>query len=136
MGEDQIILSPGLHDQDDNIDFLVGLFEKLQLATVETADPHLDLFTFVQSTYYFAVILERPPPPPPPKESTEDKDQGSTSGEEIQPSTSADAARLTRNQRRNLRRNERKREDQQRSKLENEDTVCIPPFFIVCCLWT
>lgn len=53
-----IELSEGLQGQDDNLHILFPLFEQLQLATVEAADPHLDLITFAESAYYFGVITE------------------------------------------------------------------------------
>ena len=59
----QVVLSEGLDGQDDNIDLLGKLFEELQLATVEAADPSLDFITFAHSAHYFAVILETPAPP-------------------------------------------------------------------------
>lgn len=57
----EITLSHGLIDQDDNLDFLTTLFEKLQLATVEAADPGIDIITFAHSAHYFAVILAKEP---------------------------------------------------------------------------
>ncbi|RDB30568.1 hypothetical protein Hypma_007143 [Hypsizygus marmoreus] len=54
-----IWLSNGLEEQDDKLDILTNLFEKLQLATVETSDPGLDLITFAQNTFYFGVILKK-----------------------------------------------------------------------------
>ncbi|KAF9493054.1 hypothetical protein BDN71DRAFT_1450754 [Pleurotus eryngii] len=52
-----VYLSPGLLGQDDNFDKLSALWEQLQLCTVETADPALDLMTFVGNAYYFAIIM-------------------------------------------------------------------------------
>lgn len=57
-GTYEIELLDGLEGQDDNLDTLFPLFEQLQLATVEAADPHLDLITFATSAYYFGVITE------------------------------------------------------------------------------
>ncbi|KAF9457546.1 hypothetical protein BDZ94DRAFT_202162 [Collybia nuda] len=68
-GTYDIQLSMGLEGQDDNLDILSRLFEQLQVATVETADPHLDLITFATSAYYFAVISEYYVPPSPAPES-------------------------------------------------------------------
>ncbi|KAF4563809.1 hypothetical protein EYR36_003051 [Pleurotus pulmonarius] len=50
-------LSPGLLGQDDNFDKLSALWEQLQMYTIETADPALDLMTFVGNAHYFAVIM-------------------------------------------------------------------------------
>ncbi|KAG5716208.1 hypothetical protein E4T56_gene10748 [Termitomyces sp. T112] len=54
-----VFLSERLVGQDERLDHLVNLFEMLQLATVETCNPTLDLLTFVQSAYYFAVIMKK-----------------------------------------------------------------------------
>jgi hypothetical protein len=66
----EIKLSKGLAGQDGNIDVVTNLFKQSQLVTVETACPELDLITFAQCAYYFAVILEGPAGP-----STQDQEQ-------------------------------------------------------------
>lgn len=53
-------LSPGLLGQDDNFDKLSALWEQLQMCTIETADPALDLMTFAGNAYYFAIIMVEP----------------------------------------------------------------------------
>ncbi|KAF4581283.1 hypothetical protein EYR40_002869 [Pleurotus pulmonarius] len=50
-------LSSGLLGQDDNFDKLSALWEQLQMCTIETADPALDLMTFAGNAYYFGVIM-------------------------------------------------------------------------------
>ena len=57
-----VFLSERLVGQDSRLDHLLNLFEPLQLATVETCDPALDLLTFAQTAFYFAVILKKTPP--------------------------------------------------------------------------
>ncbi|KAG6836732.1 hypothetical protein H0H93_004138 [Arthromyces matolae] len=53
-----LYLSPRLYGQDERLDQLSDLFEQLQLATVETSDPALDLLTFSERAFYFAVIMK------------------------------------------------------------------------------
>ncbi|KDQ22395.1 hypothetical protein PLEOSDRAFT_1109506 [Pleurotus ostreatus PC15] len=53
----KMCLSPGLLGQDDNFDKLSALWEQLQMCTIETADPALDLMTFAENAYYFAIIM-------------------------------------------------------------------------------
>lgn len=74
VGTYEIELSDGLEGQDDNLDILFPLFEQLQLATVEAADPHLDLITFATSAYYFGVIIEHHIPPTPVPEPVGDNE--------------------------------------------------------------
>lgn len=50
-------LSSGLLGQDDNFDKLSALWEQLQMCTIETADPALDLMTFAGNAHYFGVIM-------------------------------------------------------------------------------
>lgn len=68
LGKYETELLDGLEGQDDNLDVLFPLFEQLQLATVEAADPHLDLITFATSAYYFGIITEHYIPPTPAPE--------------------------------------------------------------------
>ncbi|KAG6876684.1 hypothetical protein C0993_001232 [Termitomyces sp. T159_Od127] len=56
--QSNLYLSKGLSGQDDRFDYLTRLFEELQLATVETCNPHLDMATFAEDAYYFAVIMK------------------------------------------------------------------------------
>lgn len=58
-GPGEIWLSEGLVGQDERLDELFALFEQLQLATVDAANPALDLLTFAQSAFYFAVIMKK-----------------------------------------------------------------------------
>jgi hypothetical protein len=51
-------ISRGLKGQDGNLDALSALFEELQLLTVDTSNPELDLITFAHSAYFFGVITE------------------------------------------------------------------------------
>ncbi|KAG6907696.1 hypothetical protein DXG01_007752 [Tephrocybe rancida] len=55
-----LYLSDRLIGQDDRLEQLFSLFEQLQLATVEACQPTLDLLTFSDRAFYFAVILKRP----------------------------------------------------------------------------
>ncbi|TFK41631.1 hypothetical protein BDQ12DRAFT_570835, partial [Crucibulum laeve] len=54
-----VFLIPGIEGQDDNYDLLCGMFEQLQVATVEAANPELDLITFASGAHYLGVIVER-----------------------------------------------------------------------------
>ncbi|KAG6833057.1 hypothetical protein H0H87_012068 [Tephrocybe sp. NHM501043] len=56
---DDIYLSARLVGQDDHLDKLFSLFEQLQLATVETCRPDLDLLTFSETAVYFAAIIKK-----------------------------------------------------------------------------
>ena len=129
----EIILSQGLIDQDDNIDFLTTLFETLQLATVEAADPGLDMITFAHSAHYFAVILEKPV-----RESENDSDSvayppgGQTSA--LKWPDQSNSANQTQSQQRKQRRREG-RNRRHRPRGSSEDIVRI--FFFFCALvWT
>lgn len=64
-----VYLSNKLVGQDDHITQLIDLFEQLQLATVETCHPNLDIFTFSEKVPYFAVIIKRQPQSKSPKPS-------------------------------------------------------------------
>lgn len=68
LGTYETEISNGLEGHDDNLDVLSTLFEQLQLATLEAADPHTDLITFATSSsvYYFGVITEHYIPVPAP----------------------------------------------------------------------
>ncbi|KAG6875405.1 hypothetical protein C0992_003999 [Termitomyces sp. T32_za158] len=57
--QSDLYLSKGLSGQDERFDYLLDLFEQLQLATVETCNPDMDLASFAQTAYYFAVIMRR-----------------------------------------------------------------------------
>lgn len=59
--QNDLYLSRGLSGQDERFDYLLGLFEQLQLATVETCNPALDIMTFAEVAYYFAVIMKKNP---------------------------------------------------------------------------
>lgn len=113
MGDEQnggIVLSRGLLDQDDNIDTLSELFEKMQLVTVDIADPSLDLITFAQSAHYFAVILERPGKP---SSTPENQDEPKVEPE--------NKPTLTTHLMPRQRQNKRKRETQNQQRAQGED---------------
>lgn len=120
----EIELSRGLEDQDDNLDSLTILFEKLQLVTVEAADPVMDLITFAHNVYYFAVIIER----------------SVTVTRSAQPEGKADVAqgmtddvgakkRNKRGERRRRRRLEKRYQQEQQSDLENSVSNVAPPLW-------
>jgi hypothetical protein len=129
-----VILSEGLVDQDDNIDALLNLFEQLQLATVEAADPGIDMITFAQSAHYFAVILEGPT-----KASIKDEDQCSaTHADQSSAGTSAGQSSVNQSstkQSRTQRRKQRRDEEQyrRRHRGKSEDIVRMILFFVCCC---
>ncbi|KAF8067852.1 hypothetical protein FPV67DRAFT_1161823 [Lyophyllum atratum] len=54
-----VYLADKLQAQDGRLDQLFNLFEKLQVATVETSHPELDLITFSEMAYYFGVIMKK-----------------------------------------------------------------------------
>ncbi|KAJ8457100.1 hypothetical protein ONZ45_g18451 [Pleurotus djamor] len=55
-----VYLTEGLSGQDDYIDDLTTLYEHLQLSTVETAHPELDVVSFATTCFYFGIILFQP----------------------------------------------------------------------------
>jgi len=58
----QMYFSDGLNGQDERLDYLTNLFERLQCATIDACDLDLDLITFAQNSYLFCVILKDPFP--------------------------------------------------------------------------
>ncbi|KAG6853330.1 hypothetical protein C0991_005207 [Blastosporella zonata] len=58
--QDDWYFSDRLAGQDDRLDKLSTLFEQLQLATVETSQPTLDLLTFSETAFFFSVIIKKP----------------------------------------------------------------------------
>jgi hypothetical protein len=56
----EIVLSPGLADQDQHIDTLLTLWEDLQRSALDSSQaPMPNLFSFVESALFFAVILQK-----------------------------------------------------------------------------
>ncbi|EEB94472.1 hypothetical protein MPER_06706 [Moniliophthora perniciosa FA553] len=54
----KVILRPGLHNQDDNLDELVAFYEELQVASVEASYPAEDFITFASRCFHFAAIYK------------------------------------------------------------------------------
>ncbi|ESK96358.1 spermidine n1-acetyltransferase [Moniliophthora roreri MCA 2997] len=54
----KVILRSGLHNQDDNLDELVALYEEFQVASVEASNPAEDFLTFASRCFHFAAICK------------------------------------------------------------------------------
>ncbi|PPR02213.1 hypothetical protein CVT26_012105 [Gymnopilus dilepis] len=70
---EKLIVTRGLHGQDDNIDLLASYFKEMQKATVETLNPD-DLLSFATCAYYFGVISVETSTPPADPEDVGDED--------------------------------------------------------------
>ena len=70
---EKLIVTRGLHGQDDNIDLLASYFKEMQKATVETLNPD-DLLSFATCAYYFGVISIETSTPPADPEDVGDED--------------------------------------------------------------
>ncbi|KAJ3506998.1 hypothetical protein NMY22_g17073 [Coprinellus aureogranulatus] len=54
----KLVISPSLDGFDAELEQLIPLFEALQPASADLADPHLDLLTFACTAHYFGVLYE------------------------------------------------------------------------------
>ncbi|KJA16665.1 hypothetical protein HYPSUDRAFT_284726 [Hypholoma sublateritium FD-334 SS-4] len=64
---ERTFVTPGLADQDDNIDLLLRYFQEMQKTTVETSQPD-DLLSFAACAPYFGVVMLETTTTPLPEE--------------------------------------------------------------------
>lgn len=73
--KERTFVTPGLADQDENIDLLLRYFQEMQKTTVETSQPD-DLLSFAACAPYFGVIMLETTTTPLPEEYISDDEDG------------------------------------------------------------